>query len=324
MNIRKTWIILRFYVFLFIFDFQNIKDTNMARVKSGFTGERAIVLPRPIIKELEQDELGRLLHITDIGFYPKAYFHFRKRNKEEASQYILIYCIDGAGWVELNEIKHKISADQLIILPKMESHSYGSDTNQPWTICWIHFDGEKAGFFAEGFQKPTRVNPANDSRIEERLHLFEEIYSTLKNGYSKDNLNYSISVLFHFLGSLKFLGAYRESMSASQNNCDVVDNTIHFMRENIHKKLGLKEIANFASLSTSHFSTLFQKKTGYSPVNYFLQLKIQQACQSLDFSDMKINQISMSIGIEDPFYFSRIFSKTMGVSPTEYRRKKKG
>ena len=96
------------------------------------------------------------------------------------------------------------------------------------------------------------------------------------------------------------------------------------MRENIHKKLGLKEIANFAGLSTSHFSTLFQKKTGYSPMNYFLQLKIQQACQSLDFSDMKINQISMSIGIEDPFYFSRIFSKTMGVSPTEYRRKKKG
>jgi YesN/AraC family two-component response regulator len=39
---------------------------------------------------------------------------------------------------------------------------------------------------------------------------------------------------------------------------------------------------------------------------------------------MKINQISIMIGFDDPFYFSRIFTKTMGVSPTEYRSKKKG
>jgi AraC family transcriptional regulator, arabinose operon regulatory protein len=62
----------------------------MAHLKSGFLGERAVILPSPIIEELKNDALGSLLHITDIGYYPKAEFHFRKRTKEEAKQFVLI------------------------------------------------------------------------------------------------------------------------------------------------------------------------------------------------------------------------------------------
>lgn len=296
----------------------------MAKLKSGFTGERAIVIPTPIIKDLENDALGILLHITDIGYYPKADFHFRSRTKEEAMQFVLIYCVEGSGWFEIDGVRQKVLPDHFFILPKAKAHAYGSNPKNPWTIYWIHFDGEKAGFFSEALDKPTRVSPEKDSRIEERLLLFEEIFSTLKNGYSKSNLDYSITSLFHFLGSLKFLGAYRDSLSAKQNQRDVADDAIHFMRENIHKCLTLKDISEYVGFSTSHLSTLFKAKTGYSPLNYLSQLKIQQACHFLDFSDMKINQISMMIGFEDPFYFSRIFTKTMGVSPSDYRKKMKG
>jgi len=296
----------------------------MARIKSGFIGERAIVIPNSIIEELKNDALGSLLHITDIGCYPKANYHFRKRTKEEAGQYILIYCLEGVGWFEIEGVRQKVNPEHFFILPKGKAHAYGCSSTNPWTIYWLHFDGEKAGFFSEDLDKPKRLSPEKDSRIEERLHLFEEIFATLKNGYSKNNLDYSISSLFHFLGSLKFLGAYRESLFTNQNQQDATDNAIHFMRENIHKRLTLKEISDTVGFSVSHFSTLFQKKTGFSPLNYFSQLKIQQACHYLDFSDMKINQISIMIGFEDPLYFSRIFTKTMGFSPTEYRSKKKG
>jgi len=296
----------------------------MAKIKSGFSGERAIVIPTPIIDELKVDDLGSLLHITDIGYYPKADFHYRKRTREEARQFILIYCVDGLGWFEIDGLNHKVSHDHFFILPKGKAHAYGSNQSNPWTIYWIHFDGEKAGFFSEGLDKPTRVSPEKDSRIEERLNLFEEIFSTLKNGYSKNNLEYSISSLFHFLGSLKFLGAYRQSLSTTLNQRDLTDEAIHFMRENIHKRLTLKEMSDYVGFSVSHFSTMFQKKTGYSPLNYHTQLKIQQACHYLDFTNLKINQISMMVGYDDPFYFSRIFTKTMGDSPSDYRNKKKG
>lgn len=298
----------------------------MARIKSGFFGERAVVLPAPVIEEYKATEMGAMLHITDIGFYPKASYHFRKRTKEEASQYVLIYCTEGEGWFELNDQRQKVMANQVFILPKGKAHQYGCKSSKSWTIYWIHFDGRQAGFFADGFEKPLQVLPEKDSRIEERLRLFEEIFSTLKNGYSRSNLEFSSSTLMYFLGTLKYLSAYRASQSSEQvfQQRDVADEAIHFMREHVRKRLELKDMAAYVGYSISHFSMLFQQKTGYSPLNYFLHLKIQEACHFLDFTEMKVNQISMLMGFEDPFYFSRIFTKTMGESPSDYRRKKKG
>jgi len=298
----------------------------MAKIKSGFTGERAIVLPTSIIDEFKNTDLGALLHITDIGFYPKASFHFRKRAKEEVSQYVLMYCVEGEGWFEVDNQVQKVVANQVFVLPKARAHSYGSKSKNPWTIYWIHFDGEKAAFFANGLEKPLLISPEKDSRMEDRFKLFEEIFSTLKNGYGKNNLEFSITALFYFLGSLKYLSTYRACNNLQQpaQQRDVADEAIHYMRENVRKKLTLKEISEYVGFSASHFSGLFQRKTGHSPLNYLIHLKIQEACHYLDFSDMKINQICMLVGFEDPFYFSRIFTKTMGSSPSDYRKKKKG
>ena len=67
-----------------------------------------------------------------------------------------------------------------------------------------------------------------------------------------------------------------------------------------------------------------RQRSGYSPKAYFNQIKLQEACQLLDFTGMKINQICYKIGIEDCYYFSRLFSKVMGMSPRKYKMSKKG
>ena len=119
----------------------------MAKIKSGFMGERAIILPTPVVDEFKNTDLRSLLHITDIGFYPKASFYFRKRTKQESVQYILTYWIEGEGWYEVYGLIEKVTANQVFILPKAKAHTYGSKSKNPWTIYWIHFDGEKAVFF---------------------------------------------------------------------------------------------------------------------------------------------------------------------------------
>jgi len=178
---------------------------------------------------------------------------------------------------------------------------------------------------SEGLEKAiTSLSAGQDSRIEDRLALFEDIYTTLKNGYSKINLDYSVTVMFHFLGSLKFMSAFRSSLSGRQSQRDIVEDAIHFMRENIQRQIKLEEIAQYTNYSVSHFSILFREKTGYSPLNYFNQLRIQSACHHLDFTDLKINQIAMMTGFDDQFYFSRLFSKTMGCSPGSYRKRVNG
>ena len=146
----------------------------MVKLKDGFTGERALVLPRIIVDKMEEDPLTSMLHITDIGYYPKAKHHFRER-KEPINQYVFIYCIDGAGWYRIGNQEYTVSANQYFILPAGVPHAYASDKSYPWTIYWIHFKGILAPFYAQEASRPMDIQPESHSRISTRINLFEEI-----------------------------------------------------------------------------------------------------------------------------------------------------
>lgn len=294
----------------------------MPKRKDGFSGERALVIPALIIREIEKNPLINALHITDIGYYPCAKHHFRKR-ETPISQYVFIYCVEGKGWFELNNEHHTIQGNQCFILPANRPHSYGADEKDPWTIYWIHFKGELAPHYASGLLTPIDIKPNIYSRINGRLNLFEEIYHTLESGYSKANLMYAASAFHHFLGSICYLQEYRNAAGDSVSD-DLVNAAIHFMKENIGQKLSITELANHTGYSVSHFSSIFSNRTGHSPVNYFNLLKIQHACYLIDNTDIKMNQVCYKVGIEDCYYFSRLFSKIMGISPTAYKKQKKG
>ena len=83
------------------------------------------------------------------------------------------------------------------------------------------------------------------------------------------------------------------------------------MRENIQQNLTLKELASYFKYSPSHFSALFFGETGVSPMNYFIRLKIQKACEYIELTNMKLNEIATHLGFEDAAYFSRTFTKVM-------------
>lgn len=153
----------------------------MIKRKDGFNGERALVLPLSVVQEMEKDALSSVLHITDIGYYPKALHHFRERT-EPISQFVFIYCIEGAGWFRIGEQGYAVKANQYFILPAGIPHAYGSDESNPWTIYWIHFKGKLASYFAGQANRPIDIKPSIQSRISNRNDLFEEIFHTLEWG----------------------------------------------------------------------------------------------------------------------------------------------
>ena len=99
-----------------------------------------------------------------------------------------------------------------------------------------------------------------------------------------------------------------------------VKKTEETMKENISKRLTTDEIANRFQYSSSHYTAIFKKMTGMSPIDYFIRLKIHYACQLLTQSDHKIKDIAEKTGYDDPYYFSRLFKQVMGKSPKDYRR----
>lgn len=294
---------------------------NELRKREGFYGQKLIVLPKKVINDfLIKDAITKQIHITDIGYYPKASFHYAERNAG-IGQHIIIYCIEGSGWVEINKKRIDIGPSEFIVIPKNVPHKYGASENKPWTIYWIHFKGELSTYIVELILKNTENFQPNLSYNEQRIKLFDDIYHTLEMGYGSDALRYVSMTFSHFLSSLIYQKKFSSPDQHPQKN--VIELSIGLMQRKIQTAVTLKELADFVSLSVSHFSSVFKAKTGYSPIEYYNHLKIQHACQYLSFTDMSVKNVSVTLGIQDPYYFSRMFTRLMGVSPAGYRKKAK-
>src|ERR1044072_1197119 len=223
------------------------------RIKHGFKGQRMIVLPRKIVSDfLTKDLLTKNIYITDIGYYPKAINNDVERQKG-INQNILIYCVEGYGWVKTNGRQILIEPSQYITIPANEAHVYAADEDDAWTIYWVHFNGSLANHIVELLAKHLKDYKPYLSYNEHRIKLFEDIYAQLDKGYSDDTLRYVNMIFYHFLSSL----LYEEKFNGEETeNLNVVSITTAFMKKKLNEVLCLSELANTSNLSISHFSTV--------------------------------------------------------------------
>ncbi|MEO6455400.1 MAG: AraC family transcriptional regulator [Ginsengibacter sp.] len=290
------------------------------RKKEGFDGQKAIIIPRKILtKQCTKNEIMSALYITDIGYYPKAKFHYLERIAG-ADQHILIYCFEGSGSLKISKNNFDINPGDFFIIPAKIPHTYSANESSPWTIYWIHFKGNISNAIINLVQKQTGGYKGFIQYSENSIQLFNEMYNQMERGYSTDNLMYSNMCLWHFLTSIIYNNKYIPNEKL--NGKDEIDRAIDFLSTRIDQTLTLEEIAGFVNLSASHFSYLFKKKTGFSPIEYFNHLKVQKACQYLLFTNLRMKEISLELGISDPYYFSRMFTKVMGIPPSEYKVKR--
>ena len=288
--------------------------------KDGFPGQISFVIPERILALVNTNPLIADLHITDIGYYPQARHHYRER-PNGSDQLILIYCVGGQGEIRTKEAVQAIGSDQFFIIPAGMPHSYRSDVQNPWSIYWIHFAGSKSDAYARFGGQVVSIERTKTSRVNDRIELFSEIFRNLDRGFSTETLEYVNQCLPHLLASFTHLSQFRLIKESGEK--DIVAQSINFMLENLTKKLKLEEIAAETGLSASHFSRLFVNRTGHSPIDYFIQLKIQRACRLIDNSGWSIADVSREMGFDDQFYFSRVFRKVMGMSPNDYRKRGK-
>jgi AraC-like DNA-binding protein len=291
----------------------------MAHKNHGFLGQRMIVLPFYTVKKMGENPLMQDLYIHSLGFFPNAYYHYIDR-PYGCPEYLLIYCTKGKGWFETNGERTMLNENQFVILEAQRPHKYGSDQTSPWTIYWIHFNGNKASIFADQYNRAISILPDESSRIDDRIKLFEEIYNALSVSFEPENLHYANLCLSYFLGTLRYVKVYRSSTQYKDYGNTIINLATHYMNENVEKNLSLADLANYFGFSPAYFCRIFHKDIGYAPMTYFTQLKILRACYYLQTTPFRINQIAGKLGFEDPYYFSRIFTRIMGMSPQSFRK----
>jgi AraC-like DNA-binding protein len=284
------------------------------KIEEGFLGQLMLVLSPLKRKQATGHAFSRLLYPTAIGYYPLASYHERER-PEGTDDYILLYCVDGQGFVEENGELQLLNPNSFYILSKNTPHRYGSAPKRPWSIYWLHFNGKHADALYHRYQLNKDSMPNVLTYDKTRTDTFNYLLNCLQKDFEPLLLESLYIHLLHYLTSFTHLN--------DQNNHeieDVITKTLRFMKEHIKDNFELKDFANEANYSVTRFSQLFRAKTGYAPIQYFLQLKIQHACQYLSFTNLNVREVSQELGFGDPFYFSRLFRKLTGKSPLSYRK----
>ncbi len=289
------------------------------RVREGFPGQRAVVLPRPLVGSwLDAGPLLELLP-SDVGHYPRAEAHYVER-PSGAAQLVLIYCVRGRGWLRMDQT-WRIGPGQALAIPPGTPHAYGADEDDPWTIYWVHMAGLKAR--RAGRLLTDRAGaPVFTVGLDPALPpLFEEILDLLGQGYTAPRLEWASACLAQLVAAFS-AAAGRDPRGAGPD--ERLERVIETMHRRLGDRLSVAGLAAEAALSPSHFSAVFRRKTGFAPLDFFLRLKMQRACHLLDSTGLPVKAIAAEIGFEDPLYFSRAFRRVHACSPTEYRAARKG
>ncbi len=85
--------------------------------------------------------------------------------------------------------------------------------------------------------------------------------------------------------------------------------------------LTLDELAELHAMNPKQFSYYFHKYTGFRPIDYVIHYRMERARELLQTGDFPIRDIAASVGYTNPLYFSRLFKKKLGITPSSYLEK---
>jgi len=272
------------------------------------------LLPRPVISDLKENPLSKQLYPVAMGFYKKAQGHSMFREKHD--DYLLIYCVNGEGLLKLNNKSIKISSGDLVVLPKSIAHEYAAKKKTPWSIYWVHLDGTLATNYITQISKQGDANILPIGLHSRLITDFEALLDTRLSSFLLESHLHSCSLLSQIITYIALLYKQTQHKVDKSLNLEAVKS---LMLTHIHQQLDIDTLASTANLSKFHFIKRYKALTGRTPINDFIQMKIERACHLLDISDKSIATIGLELGYEDAYYFSRVFNKIMGISPTQYR-----
>ncbi|WP_424766434.1 response regulator transcription factor [Paenibacillus sp. sgz302251] len=103
----------------------------------------------------------------------------------------------------------------------------------------------------------------------------------------------------------------------------IISQIKEYVNDNIHKSISAADIAKVINFNPSYISNFFKKKTGVTLSDYITEIKIEKAKTLLSGSVLKINKIAEEVGYDDQRYFCLVFKKHSGITPSQFRDRKK-
>lgn len=265
----------------------------------------------------ENNGFPEVFRLIDMGIEQRETtgYHFDNRKRPLYHGYIFQYTLSGEGQYEYKNKTYRLPKGHGFFTKIPEDSSYGLDKQviQPWVFMYIHFEGSGVEAFYNYYIES--VGPVCQLPIKsEPIQLFMELHDALCKGLNYEPMEGS-DRLSRFLHQL--LVFVHKSGHVRSNH---VANGLKLLDDQVSGSEGIDQVAFRLGISHAHFTRLFRKEMGMTPMDYLRNKRLQKGIQLLLNTNDSIESIAGQCGFTCGNYFSKVFHKRIGMNPNTYRQ----
>ena len=211
--------------------------------------------------------------------------------------------VRGSGKYTSEDTSLTILEKELLLIPPGPRHTYACAAEGNPAISCLHFS---APGIPDG--RPVRFDVRDDFVIHDLFRRCADEFVRQEKYYDR--------VMDRMLGEI-WIRLYRSRLQAPERYPVQVRKARDYIRSRSNQPLTRSMIARTAGVTPEYLNYLFRRYCDDTPLQYLTRIRMNRA-KALLLSARNVSQTAYAVGYEDPLYFSRVFKKNTGVSPTEY------
>lgn len=262
------------------------------------------------------EKLPVLLYAGQISNDPG--WKFQSHKHEDLCE--LIYISEGEGEFIIDNKFFRACKGDIMVYNRGVIHDERSNPSNPLKTYFCGIGNLLINGMEEGFIIPSSIEPV--IHTNKYMHKVENYISEIFEECSSQVLGYEVicnNLLLSLIILITRIISTQNISTAPLNTNSLGYQIKEYIDKNYTKDISLNEIASGIYVSQHYLSHVFKQETGYSPINYMINRRIGEAKRLLLTTNMNIFEISTQVGYENPNYFTMLFKKATGLSPTKFR-----
>lgn len=254
----------------------------------------------------------KMLQVNSCGIENHAKFDYSVLRTNGRKDYHFLYIKSGYMSVTLGSRTVRAKEGQCAVFFPGAKQEYSFQASDGAVTYYVHFTGaaaDEAMAYLMG-QSAMLYDVVNKTAFEEVFYQLIRVHNLRESIYLLEENSYLLRLITML--------ASNNTPRAKAVRSDIIGVT-EYIHEHYHEDIDFRQYASNLYLSYSHFVHLFTKAAGISPHKFLLQVRIDKAKDFLLHTSLNISEVSNHVGFSDPLYFSRLFHKYTGKSPSEYR-----
>ena len=262
-------------------------------------------------------DTSKPLIVTSCGYYRVDSGPTIKTNRPKGRRdYQLLYILEGKAHFYFESGEIVVNKGEMVLFRPREPQSYFYFPKDKCQAFWVHFTGSDVDTILDYYKLPQDRNIFYSGTSPDYQWLFEQMIRELQ--LCRANYKELLTMLLRhiFLLINRYL---KENGKSGIDALNDIERSIRYFNENYTKDINIGEYAKSLHVSTCWFNRRFKQVTKVTPLQYILSLRLSNAKMLLETQDYNVTETSYAVGFHNPLYFSRLFTKHIGMSPSEYK-----